>query len=102
MSKRRTEVRCRLNSAPQILWRGFAGDEAAEAEAHADFVEAAVEVLEEAALESEIGLLACEQVLHNGRESRTAAGELHHARGDRAEQELAEEHAFGEPGSELE
>src|SRR5947209_6166999 len=77
------------------------GHQVAEAEAHENLVEAAVQVLQEAALQSEIGLLAGEQVLHHGGKSGTAARELDHPRGNVAEEEPSVEYALRQTRAEF-
>src|SRR5215813_671871 len=79
-----------------------ARDDPAEPDTHEDLVKAAVEILEEPALEAEIGLLAREQVLHDGGEAGTAAGELDHATRNASKQKPAVIDALGEPGAEFE
>src|SRR4051794_7671481 len=78
-----------------------AGHQAAEAQAHEDFVEAAVQVVQQAAFQTEVGLFAGEQVLHHRVKAGAAAGELDHAGGDVAEEEAAVEDAFREAGTEF-
>src|SRR5579883_685844 len=84
-----------------LLRTRLARDQAAKAEAHGDLVQAAVQVLHQALAEADVGLAAREQVLHDGGKPGAAARELHHAGRDRSQHELAEEHAAGEAGAEL-
>src|SRR5260370_5274252 len=77
------------------------GNYAAEAETHRDLVQAPVEIAQQAALESQVGLLAGEQILHHVGEARTAARELHHSLRHGAEHKASHEHSLGEPRAEF-
>src|SRR5690348_14630251 len=81
---------------------GLARHEAAKTEAHGNFVEAAVEVLQQALAETQVWLAAGKQVLHDGRKPRAAPGELHHARRHRGPHEFAEEDTARQARAELE
>src|SRR5258708_39987836 len=70
----------------------IASDQLVQEEVHDDFVERAIQVLEQAALETEIRLCACKQILHEGAEAGTAPNELHHPRRYRAVQESTQKH----------
>jgi len=72
-----------------------------QTDVHRHFQQAAVEIVQEAPFQAEIGLRSREQILHDAGEPRAAARELHHARRHTAEQEASEEHALGQPRAEL-
>src|SRR5438067_1657938 len=76
--------------------------QAAQAEAHGHFVQASIEVIEQALFQAEIGLRAGEQVLHQSREPRTPPRELDHARCGWAQQEAALKNLPGQARAEFE
>src|SRR5579862_2521374 len=86
-----------LDGCDGCSWPGFARHQAAESQAHGDLVQAAVEVAQQAVLQAEVGLCSGEQVLHQTAEAAAAARELHHALGDRAEQEAPQKNPLGQP-----
>ena len=67
---------------------GPPGHQPAEPHAHQDLVQAAVQVAQQTLLQPDVRLCAGKQILHDGRKTRAAPRELHHARGHRAEQKL--------------
>ncbi len=68
---------------------------------HQHFLQRAIQIAKQPALQTKIGLRAGEQILDQQAESRAAADEIHHARGNRAEQESSQKNALGERGAEL-
>ena len=77
------------------------GHQPAEPQAHTDVVQAPVQILQQAPLQTQVRLLAREQVLDDGREPRAAARELHHARRHGTEEESSQEHALGQSRAEF-
>ena len=88
-----------VHGAAQAL--GFFGDHSLQEDVHQHFLQRAVQIAEQPALQTKIRLRAGEQILDQDAESRAAADEIHHARGNRAEQEPSQENALGERGAEL-
>src|ERR1041385_9070248 len=94
--------RNRSSDLDRFMLTGLARHHVTKPEAHAELVEAAVQIPHQPLLESQIRLLPGKQVLHDSGKPRTAAGELHHPRGHAAQQEAAEEDPLGKPGTALE
>src|ERR1035441_5011104 len=68
------------------------GHDAAEPEAHRDLVKAAIQIAHQAALQSQVGLLAGEQILHHARKPGGTPGEFHHAPRYRSAEKTSQEH----------